>query len=123
MACRFCAIVSVKINREIAEDAHRQVPEFPAEFRRHIENQQTVDPVFVFGQRRRVRYIGRASLEVDIKELAVAGVVIERRGQLNVNVVRESKSRSRLPREHIRVRVWDKLASLTSRVSGRSPQQ
>ena len=55
---------------------------------------------------------------MDIKELAVAGVIVEGGRELKVNVVRESNSRARLPREQIRVRVWDKLASLTSRVSG-----
>src|SRR4030095_3901860 len=112
MTRRFSAIVSVKINSEIAEDAHRHVPKFPADFHRHIENQEAVDPVLILRQRLRVRYVGRASLEVDIKELAVAGVIVERGRQLKVNVVGESNSRPRLPREQIRVRVWDNVANL-----------
>ena len=43
LACGGGAIVAFKIGREIAEYSHRHPPGFPAEFRWHIEHQQTVD--------------------------------------------------------------------------------
>jgi hypothetical protein len=39
MACGRCAIVALKIDRKIAKDAHRQLSDFPSNFRRHIEHQ------------------------------------------------------------------------------------
>ena len=81
LARRMCAIVSLKIVSELAEDAHRQVPEFPADFHRHIENQQAVDAGLVLAND--ARWSGRVPLKVDVKRVAVAGVVIERRRQLD----------------------------------------
>src|SRR5262245_18878630 len=49
---------------------------------------------------------------MNVKRIAVAGVVIERRRQLDVNVVRESKPRACLPRQHERVGCRNFLACL-----------
>ena len=78
-----CAIVTVNIVSEITEDAHWQLPEFPADFRRYIENQQAVDAGLVRAPMRRVGQGGDTPDEVDVKELAVTGVIIERRRQLD----------------------------------------
>src|SRR4029077_3258931 len=91
MTRRFSAIVGVEINRELAEDAHRQVPELPADFHWHIENQQTVNAGLI---------ATRVALKMNVKRVAVAGVIIDCRRQLEVNVVGKSKSRSYLPRQH-----------------------
>src|SRR5262249_17384207 len=107
MTCRCSAIVSLQVDREITEDPHRQAPEFPAKLPRHIENQQTV-------------YAGLiatgVTVEMNVKRVAVAGVVVQRRRQLDVNTVRERKSRSHLPRQHVGVREWNFLACLTTGV-------
>src|SRR5882757_6513686 len=51
---------------------------------------------------------------MNIKRVTVPGVVIERRRQLDINVVGKSKSRSYLPRQHKRVRRRNFLACLTT---------
>ena len=55
---------------------------------------------------------------MDIKYIAVAGVVVERRSELEVKDVRKIKPRAYLPREQERIVVRDLLASLTSPASG-----
>src|SRR6476619_6288383 len=110
MTSRFSAIIGVEINREITEDPHRQVPEFPAEFHWHIENQQTVNAGLI---------ATGVALEMNVKRVAVAGVIIDCRRQLEVNVVGKSKSRTYLPRQHERVSGWNFLACLTTGRVGR----
>src|SRR5580765_4565311 len=51
---------------------------------------------------------------MNVKRVTVTGVVIERRRQLDVNTIRESKSRARLPRQHERIRCRNFLACLTT---------
>ena len=42
--------MTLDIVSELTEDAHRQPPGFPADFRWHIENQEAVDACLVRGQ-------------------------------------------------------------------------
>jgi hypothetical protein len=44
---------------------------------------------------------------MDVKRVAVAGVVVERRRKLEVKLLREIKPRAYLPRQQKRVRIWD----------------
>src|SRR5262249_1347710 len=92
------AIVGLKIDREIAEYPHWQVPEFPADLHGHFENQQTVDPGLVLRYRRRVGQLWTTALKVDVKGVAVTSVIVQGWRHLKVNVVRESKSPAHLPR-------------------------
>src|SRR5262249_40333364 len=95
MACRLSTIVRLQINHKIAEDAHRQPPKLPAKLSRHIENQQTANSGLI---------ATRVTVEVGVERVTVAGVVVERRRQLDVNTVRERKSRPHLPCQHEGVR-------------------
>src|SRR5215831_8574370 len=92
------AIVGLKIGSEIGEYPHRQVPEFPADLHGHFENQQTVDPGLVLSHRRRVSHVWTTALVVEVKRVAVTSVIVEDWRHLKVNIVRESKSPSNLPR-------------------------
>src|SRR5215831_356402 len=100
------ALVSLEISREIAEYPHRYSPRFPAEFRRHVEHQQAIDPGLVLRQRLCIRYIWRTTLIVDVKGVAVSCVIVECRRELEVKIVREIKSCAHLPREQERVGIW-----------------
>ena len=51
LPCRGGAVVTFKISREIAVDAHWHPPRFPSDFHRHIEHQQAVDAGLVLRQR------------------------------------------------------------------------
>src|SRR5215813_13594858 len=118
LACSGGAIVGLEIGREIAEYPHRQFADFPADLHGHFENQQTVDPGLVLSHRRRVSHVWTTALVVDVKCVAVTSVIVDDWRHLKVNIVWESKSPSHLPSQKVRVRVWEKLASLTSPASG-----
>src|SRR4029077_8553668 len=92
------AIVGLEIGREIAEYPHWQFADFPADFCRHFEDQQTVDPGLVLRHRRRVGHVWTTTLVVEVKGVAVTSVVVEDWRPLKVDVVREIKSPSHLPR-------------------------
>src|SRR3954449_9270539 len=47
---------------------------------------------------------------MDVKRVAVAGVIVERRRKLEVNNVREFKSRAHLPSQQESVVVWGELS-------------
>src|SRR5262249_35233205 len=98
--CGIGAIVGLEIGREIAEYPHRQLADFPADLHGHFENQQTVDPGLVLSHRRRVGHVWTTALKVEVKLLgfAITSVIVEDWRHLKVNVVRESKSSSHLPR-------------------------
>src|SRR5262249_16859575 len=96
--CGIGAIVRFKISREIAEYPHRQLADFPADLHAQLENQQTVDPGLVLKRRRRVGHVWATALKVEVKCVAVTSVIVEDWRHLKVNVVRESKSSSHLPR-------------------------
>src|SRR5262245_9468111 len=106
MSRRLCAVVTLNIVSELTEDAHRHVPEFPADFRWHIKNQQAVNADLI---------CIRIADVMNVKRVTVTGVVIERRRRLDVNAVRESKSCACLPRQHVGVRERNFLALLTAR--------
>src|SRR4030095_7184898 len=107
---RLCAVVTLDIVSELTENAHWHVPEFPADFRWQIKNQQAVDTGLVRGRRGAVGQGRVAADEMNVKRVTVTGIVIQRRRQLDVNAVRESKSRACLPRQHEGVRYWNFLA-------------
>src|SRR5882724_13583331 len=92
--CR--AIVAFKIGREIAEDVHRQLTKLPADFPWHVENEQAVDASLVLRERGGVRDKRRAALVMNVKRVAVAGVVVDRRCDLQENVFRKGDSRAGL---------------------------
>src|SRR5262249_39072570 len=107
LTCGVGATATLKIGSEVGEYPHGYSPRFPAEFRRHIEYQQAVDPGLVLRQRCCIRYVGRTALIVNVKCVAVACVIVERRRKLEVKVVREIKPCPYLPREQERVGVRD----------------
>src|SRR5215475_14185682 len=51
---------------------------------------------------------------MNVKRVAVAGVIVERRCELNVNIVREGDPCADLPREQKRVRIGDQLGPADS---------
>src|SRR5262249_13212621 len=106
LTCGVGATATLKICGEVTEYPHGYSPRFPAEFRRHIEHQQAIDPGLVLRQRRCIRYIWRTALIVDVKCVAVACVIVECRRELEVKIVREIKSCPHLPREQERVGIW-----------------
>ena len=115
MACGCRAIVGFKIGREIAENVHRQLTNLPADFPGHVENEQAVDAGLVLRERGGVRHKRRAALVMNVKRVAVAGVVVDRRRDLQENVFRKGDSRAGLPREQERIGVGDQLPGLVSR--------
>src|SRR5437016_6826007 len=91
MACCCSAIVSIEVRCEIPEGAHRNFPDLPANLGGYVEDQKTVDA--------RLIATGIARI-MDIKRVAVAGVVVQGWRKLEVRDVREIKLRSDLPAEH-----------------------
>src|SRR5205823_9721418 len=83
-------IIRVKVRCKIPEDSHWDFPNLPAEFHRHIENQKTVDTRLI---------ATRIAGKMDVKRVAVAGVVVEGWRELKVYYVRKIKLRSYLPAE------------------------
>src|SRR5260370_15936274 len=101
-----------KIGRKIAEDVHRQVADLPAELPRHIKNEQAIDARLVLRQRDGVGYERRTALVMNIKRVAIAGVVVDRRRDLEEEVVFwKRQPRSALPRQKKRICVRDQLIS------------
>ena|SRR5205809_1105375 len=110
MSRGLCSIVGFEVHRKVSEDAHWYLPNFPPDFGRHIENQKTVDACLIA--------IGVAR-EVDVKRIAVAGVVVERRRKLEIQDVREFKLRTYLPSQQESIVVWDKLSFACDRLRRR----
>src|SRR2546422_1012221 len=65
------AVVTFKIDREIAESVHRQLTDLPTDFPREIEYEQTVDSSLVLSQRHGVCFRGIATLVMNVKRVAV----------------------------------------------------
>src|SRR5262245_10291239 len=105
MSCRLCAVVTLDNVSEFTEDAHWQVPQFPADFRWNIKNQQAVNADLI---------CIRIADVMNVKRVTVTGVVIERRRRLDVNAVREGKPCACLPCQHVRVRERNFLVCLTT---------
>src|SRR5438552_3967900 len=105
MTCGCSAIVTVKIDREITENTHRQLTDFPADFHRHIENQQTVYAGLVScdggdSTGHGIDYVkARIADEMGVKRIAVASVVIHGWCNLSVEVLWEVESGPHLPGE------------------------
>src|SRR4030095_9125019 len=95
MAGRCSAIIALEIDREIAENAHGQLTDFPADFPWYIENQQTVDACLIV-----CRCVANEMVEECV---TCAGVIVESRRQLDVKALREIKSRAYLPRQQERI--------------------
>src|SRR5207237_9541416 len=91
MACRGGSVVGVEVRCEIPEGAHRNFPDLPADLSGYVEDQKTVDA--------RLIATGIARI-MDIKRVAVAGVVVQGWRKLEVRDVREVKFRANLPAEH-----------------------
>src|SRR5215468_10275463 len=94
MSCSLGAVMTFDIVGELTEDAHWQVPQFPADFRWYIKNQQAVNADLI---------CIRIADVMNVKRVAVTGVVIERRRRLDINAVWEGKPCACLPRQHERV--------------------
>src|SRR5262249_3762646 len=110
-----CALVTLKVDREITEDVHWQLADLPAYFPRHIENEQAVDAGLVLRERDGVRHKRRAALVMNVKRVAVAGVVVDRRCDLEKQVVfGKCEPCPGLPSEQERVRVRDQLVPVNS---------
>ena len=67
---RVGAIVTLDIVSELTEDAHWQAPGFPTDFRWQIKYQQAVNASLI---------ATRIAVVMNVKRIAVARVVIERR--------------------------------------------
>src|SRR5262245_56579367 len=119
-------IVSVKVDREVAEQAHWQLADFPADFPRHVINEQAIDAGLILRERSRVRHGWRTALEVNVKRVAVAGVIIEGWRKLNVNVVRKRDARAHLPSKQEGIGIRNQLSPANSadlRGGGCAPAQ
>src|SRR5205807_272804 len=101
------AIVTVEVDREISEKPHWQFVDFPSEFHRYVEHQQAIDSGLILRERGAVRQMGITALEVDVKCVAVARVIVNRRRELEVECLREIQLRSQLPRQQESIRVRD----------------
>ena len=88
MPCGGGTVVGFQVRGEIPKDAHGNFPNFPADLGRDIENQKTVNSRLI---------ATRVTWEMDVKRVAVAGVVVEGRRKLEVRDVRKVKLRSNLP--------------------------
>src|SRR4051794_6064406 len=99
MQSRLSTLIRFQIDREITEDAHRQFAQFPTDLHRRVENEQAVDASLICRHRRGVAKKVLAAAEMDIKAVAAAGVVVEGRRELHVNIFWKRDSRTDLPRE------------------------
>src|SRR5262245_28664426 len=107
MPCRPRAIIAIQVHGKIAEKAHRQFPEFPANFPRHFENKETVDPGLILSSGCSVGEGWIAAAIMNIKGIAVTGVIINCRRNLRVESFREIEFRSYLPRQQKCVGIWN----------------
>src|SRR5215475_355491 len=103
MSCRLSAVVTFDIVGKLTEDAHWQVPEFPADLSWYIKNQQAVNADLI---------CIRIADVMNVKRITVTSVVIQRGRRLDVNAVWEGKPCACLPRQHERVRCRNFLACL-----------
>src|SRR5205807_7852138 len=83
-------VVAVEIHGKISEEAHRNLAKLPIELHRHIENHEAVDAGRVRGNSRVALAEIRIAHEVDVKAVAIACVVLERRRALTAAVLRHA---------------------------------
>src|ERR1043166_1195842 len=43
-----CALIAFEVHGEIAKQSHRQLADFPADFPRHVVNQEAIDALLIF---------------------------------------------------------------------------
>src|SRR3984893_5927531 len=109
MQRRHRAIASFEVDGKIPEEMHRKLAELPADLPRQIEYEQAVDAGLILRQRRSVRYGRGAALVMDVKFVAIASVVVDRRGNLCVKRFREREFRAHLPRQQECISVRNQL--------------
>src|SRR5437763_15156327 len=85
------AIVGLEVNAKVAKDADREFPDFPTDLHRHIENQKAVDTPLVRAERITIGKSRVAAPAMTVKGIAISGIVIERWGELRVQVVWKSE--------------------------------
>ena len=93
------AIIAVKIDREIAKDTHRQFPEFPADFRRHVEDEQAIYTSLVLA--------AVVAAEEGVKCVACPGIIVDGRRHLEINVLGEIELCSHLPGQQPGIGIWN----------------
>src|SRR3954467_9854163 len=94
----FGAIVALDVKSKVAEDADREFPDFPTNLHRHIENQKVVEAHLVRGEGVAIGKSRIAAYVMKIKGIAISGIVIERWGELRIEIIRKSEPRAYLPR-------------------------
>src|SRR5436190_10700191 len=109
MQSRLSTLIRFQVDREITEDAHRQFAQFPTDLHRNVENEKTVDASLIGRHRRGVAKKVFTAAEMDIKAVAAAGVIVEGRRELRVNVFWKGESRTDLPRQQESVGVRNQL--------------